>query len=336
MRRTTNLPTGLAALPRTIRKRLTEPERPEDGGWHKWMLTTAMAIMRFVSREEAIELIREHLPRSENRPTEVEEQVDAAVMYRESGQLNGSNRRQAPKFAMDADTPAKVLELAVGGINMELLRSLSPTANTADLPTAKVLRALFPGNPLICAGQYFHRASTQALSNFHPRYLSRCSFVVPNPMTALTGRTKFGQESARCETNVGPRWYGVVESDIKTVNPRWLPILEEAEAKGITAQDLGAATLLAVSDETGIPLTAVVHSGDVSLHGWFHLEGMSYDQQRRFYETSSQWGGDPATWIPHQWVRMPNGIRWREDENRSKPATEVAPQRLEYFNPDHK
>jgi hypothetical protein len=91
--------------------------------------------------------------------------------------------------------------------------------------------------------------------------------------------------------------------------------------------------LQAVSDETGIPLTAAVQSGGVSIHGWFYLEGTSFGYQQRFYETAAQWGGDPATWD------CINGFACRtvraggEDEFKSKPAEEVAPRRLEYFDP---
>jgi hypothetical protein len=128
--RTTQIPTGINALPVTIRERLINPEHPEDGGWHKWMLTTAMALLNFVDEEEAVSLIREHLPRDEHRPTEVEEQVHDAMRYRAYGQLGGSSRRRTPKFAIDRSSPARLLELVEGGINLEFLRSLSLNKST--------------------------------------------------------------------------------------------------------------------------------------------------------------------------------------------------------------
>jgi hypothetical protein len=152
-------------------------------------------------------------------------------------------------------------------------------------------------------------------------------------MTALTGITQRGRVSARSETNVGPRRWPVIEADPKSDNPLWAPVLTEAASLGISERDLGAALLLTVEEESGVPLTAVAHSGSVSEHGWFYGAKMSYDEQERLYRIGAKWGGDPATWTINQWVRMPNGTRWKEDEDRSRPATLIGPQRLEYFDP---
>jgi hypothetical protein len=152
-------------------------------------------------------------------------------------------------------------------------------------------------------------------------------------MTALTGITQQGRVSARSETNVGSRRWVVIEADIKQDNKLWAPVLTEATSLGISDQDLGAALLLTVSQVANVPLTAVVHSGSVSLHGWFYAANKSYTEQERLYQIGAHWGGDPATWTLNQWVRMPNGTRWKEDDNRGQPATLIGPQRLEYFNP---
>jgi hypothetical protein len=147
--------------------------------------------------------------------------------------------------------------------------------------------------------------------------------------------TNLGRESARSENNVGPRRWAVIEADPKPDNPLWAPILIEAENNGMTVHDLGAALLLAVSEESGVPLAAVVDSGSVSEHGWFYAANLNYAETERLYRIGAKWGGDPATWTLHQWVRMPNGTRWSEDPDRSRPATCIGPQRLEYFDPKY-
>jgi hypothetical protein len=225
--------------------------------------------------------------------------------------------------------------MAAAGIGIEHLRSRSPKHHRRDIASTGLLNILFPNDPLICAGQYFGRPFAVRLSEFHHRFLSRCSFVVPNPMTALTGMTQLGRESARSENNVGPRRWAVIEADPKPDNPLWAQILIEANNRGVSVHDLGAALLLAVSEESGVPLTAVVDSGSVSEHGWFYAANLNHAETERLYQIGAKWGGDPATWTLHQWVRMPNGSRWSEDPDRSRPATLVGPQRLQYFNPNN-
>jgi hypothetical protein len=328
--RTITLPSGVAALPPSARARLENSPYPGTGV-HFWLYATALAVLNFVSPDECVELLHEYIPRKPKPGNEVELQVAAALQTKESGQTISSKRR--PEFPIDPNSPRNILEIAAAGIGIEHLRSLSPERR--DIASADVLKILSPNDPLICAGQYFGRPFTARLSEFHPRFLSRCSFVVPNPMTALTGMTKLGRESARSENNVGPRRWAVIESYPKPDNPLWAPILIEAEKRGITVHDLGAALLLAVSEESGVPLTAVVDSGSVSEHGWFYTASLNYAETGRLYRIGAKWGGDPATWTLHQWVRMPNGTRWAEDADRSRPATLIGPQRLEYFNPNY-
>jgi hypothetical protein len=52
--------------------------------------------------------------------------------------------------------------------------------------------------------EYSGRPFTARLFKFHPRFLSRCSFVVPNPMTALSGMTQLAGERP-VRKNVDPR-----------------------------------------------------------------------------------------------------------------------------------
>jgi hypothetical protein len=330
MIRTIKLPTGIAALPPKVRARLEDAPYPGTGV-HYWIYSTALAMLNFISAEECVDLLHEHIPRTPKPYNEIEMQVQAALDMRESGQTVSTRRR--PEFPIDETSPSKVLEIARAGIGIEHLRNLDRKFVSLDIPAKEALEILFPHNPLICAGQFFGRPFTMRLSEFHPRFLSNCSFVVPNPMTALKGITQGGWESARSETNVGPRRWAVIEADIKSDNKLWAPILIEAASLGISQRDLGAALLLTVSKVTNVPLTAVVHSGSVSLHGWFYAVNMSYHQQEWLYRVGAHWGGDPATWTLNQWVRMPNGTRWKEDDDRARPATLIGPQRLEYFNP---
>lgn len=88
---------------------------------------------------------------------------------------------------------------------------------------------------------------------------------------------------------------------------------------GIGAADACAALLAHLAEYA--PLTLAVHSGGKSVHGWFYAAGRSDDQLRPFMAYAL--GADPATWSPHQFVRMPDGTR----ENGR-------PQAVYFFNPE--
>jgi hypothetical protein len=153
---------------------------------HFWLYATALAVLNFVSPDECVELLHEYIPRKPKPGNEVELQVAAALQTKESGQTVSFNRR--PEFPVDTNSPRNVLEIAAAGIGIEHLRSLSPERHHRDIASADVLKILFPNDPLICAGQYFGRPFTAHLSEFHPRFLSRCSFVVPNPKWLIRAR----------------------------------------------------------------------------------------------------------------------------------------------------
>jgi hypothetical protein len=113
-------------------------------------------------------------------------------------------------------------------------------------------------------------------------------FIVPSPMTSVTGKTQQGKESNRSLSNVGPRKYLVVEFDRGTVT-------EQA----VMIQWLGAYA----------PLVLIVHSGGKSLHAWFNCEGQAEGRLREFYAYAARLGADPATFCPVQLVRLPAGRR---------------------------
>ena len=48
---------------------------------------------------------------------------------------------------------------------------------------------------------------------------------------------------------------------------------------------------------------------------------MSYAETESLYRIGAKWGGDPATWTLHQWVRMPNGLRWATWIDHDRPLS---------------
>ncbi|MDG2285845.1 MAG: hypothetical protein P8N43_09990, partial [Alphaproteobacteria bacterium] len=67
-------------------------------------------------------------------------------------------------------------------------------------------------------------------------------------------------------------------------------------------------------------------SGGKSLHAWFFVEDMSYQDLIRLFSVACMLEADPKTWDVCGWVRMPGGNRYDE----GKPPVM---QRILFFNP---
>ena len=167
--------------------------------------------------------------------------------------------------------------------------------------TEALVDQLFPGNPLLCVGQSNSVFDTKPREAWREQ-LTGMQLIVPSPMSAITGITKDGKESAHTLSNTGPRRFLVIEFDSGTF-------------------DEHAALLWHLAQYA--PLVLAVHSGSKSLHGWFYCVGQPEDTLRRFMRYAVSLGADRATWTRSQFVRMPDGTR----DNGKR-------QKVFYFNPE--
>jgi hypothetical protein len=189
----------------------------------------------------------------------------------------------------------------------------------------RLIDALFPGDPLLCAGPSLKLVLTRPRSEWSG-FLGRQQFIVASEMTKRKGRTQDGTLSARSLENVGPRKFLVLEFDFveKDENGRdsdAAPMLRRLATKGVTVLDLCASIHARLAQVW--PLALVVHSGGKSLHGWYPCAGIDETVMHRFMRFAVSLGADPATWAPIQLVRMPGGVR---DNGKQ--------QRVLYFNPE--
>jgi hypothetical protein len=336
MTRNIKLPSGLDVLPKSVRERLENPPDP-GSGVHTWIFSMALSMANVgLDPDDAVKLLGEYIPREPTPGDEIERQIAAAYQLKDTGQLGHFKRR--PDFKFDPVKGSELLDLAKSGVNLQNLgevlsaaASKEAYANPNFISTQKVLEGLYPEDPLICAGQFFGRPYTRKLSSFHPEFLAACSLIVPNPMIAERGLTTLGRESPRSENNVGPRKYAVIEADIKADNPFWATQLKKAEAEGLSAKDLSAAMISLVAVSMEMAVKAVVFSGNVSLHGWLDVEKEPYARIESLYRTAISYGACLSTWTLHQWVRMPNGTRWKEDPDRIQPSVKIGAQPLLYY-----
>lgn len=163
-----------------------------------------------------------------------------------------------------------------------------PAPVLAGKPPEFFLELMFPGDPLLCIGSTAYAMDTRPLSEWQGM-LRPMQFLVPSPMTAVTGpRKQDGQESFHAESNTGPRKYLVTEFDGPS-KPQQMARIRSLEALG------------------GLELVAVVDSAGKSLHAFWRA--LDEPANRTFFERACKLGADERLWLRSQFARLPGGTR---------------------------
>jgi hypothetical protein len=150
------------------------------------------------------------------------------------------------------------------------------------------LEAMFPGDPLLCIGATTYAMDTRPLSEWQGM-LRSMQFVVPSPMTSVTGpRKQDGQESFHAESNTGPRKYLVTEFDGPS-KPQQMARIRSLEALG------------------GLELVAVIDSAGKSLHAYWRA--VDEGTNASFFTRACKLGADQRLWLRSQFARLPGGTR---------------------------
>ena len=208
----------------------------------------------------------------------------------------------------------KLIEYRVRhGIGLHDLWESSPVRFNSDcVHTEDIIDSLFPGNPwLCCAGQKQSQFATHRRQSWRGK-LSELAFIVPSPMTAKYGLTALGRRSQHSLAATGPRHYLIVELDFKRFNKRrqptpWTKLIDQWVKDDISVDDASSAILWRLAEFA--PLVLVVHSGNVSLHGWYRAISGDERTWKEFFRYAIELGADPVSWTPSQFVRMPDGLR---------------------------
>ena len=153
------------------------------------------------------------------------------------------------------------------------------------------LRCLFHPDHILCLGRSSSDFGAKMLKDWAEDEIMSASFVVPNPLRAMTGTTKNGTTSAHCRDATGPRRYIILESDA-----------------GLTI-DEQARLIEHVVIATKARLACVTNSGGKSLHGWIFVNGYTETQVSQLMNYAARIGFDPRLYLPEQFVRLPDGLR---------------------------
>lgn len=253
-------------------------EGPPEGGTHRWIFTAAAKLRHLFSQETCYNYLRKVVDAYVlHRPIPDREILEAVSrVYESSGDFPTS------RASIDwPDRKEHIIKVA--------LEEHDPVCDLEEKITAKeALPQLFWADELVCYGpNKFSSAVTDPVNL--AQFAEKMQFIVANPARALTGKTKEGKDSARCQGNVAFRRYLVTEFD-------------HMPDKADQARLL---TLLAKLRH----LVMVVDSGSKSLHGWFEAECAREGDCILFYGMATMLGADPTRWDVGGWVRMPGGVR---------------------------
>ncbi len=282
-------------LPVNLRRRLGLPPKSGDGV-HRWIFKAACILKEHYQQPLVFRVIREAVSECGRsvHDREISDAIAASDHPASQSQEGPPAFRSKPRWPeTDWAMVRKVVEDHpdaedfFGGI---------------ELNGWSVLQRLFPGNPLVCMGDDIRRMETKPLEAWRDSW-RKMQFVVPSPMNALTGVNQKGEKSNRCLDNTGKCRFAVVEFD---KHP----------------EDVQAA--IHAHLDSRLPLSAVVHSGGKSLHGWYYAENRTESELRLFMEHAVRLGADPATWPRCQAVRLPGGMR-------SNGVTQA----IRFFNPGY-
>jgi hypothetical protein len=135
-------------------------------------------------------------------------------------------------------------------------------------------------------------------------------FIVPNPFTSRTGRTKQGKRTNKSDGQVGGRRFVVIEFDFRAFE--WTMDIPRHEKLVCQARLHWHLSL-------EYPLCLLVYSGNESLHGWYATV-----RPVELMHDAAQLGADTRLWSLSQFTRMPWGVH----------ANGVT-QRVVFFNPSN-
>jgi hypothetical protein len=282
----------MKTLPAFIDEMLAAPPCAGEGV-HLWLFNVARNLHAHLPAVEIVTLIESRVQgcgRHVSRK-EIEDAVKNSIPC--AWQPNGRAAlvQSAAKWLVVNQEQRDAVIRDNGGL-ADLWELSRPRIDDNGQHTEEIIDALFPDNPLLCAGKSMSDFDTRPREDWRGE-LSKLQLIVPSPMTALSGKKKNpkpgeSEWSAHTLDNTGTRRFLICEFDKGTPDDHAALLLH-----------LGAFA----------PLVCAVHSGGKSLHGWFYVHGQPAAKVEKFFRHAVSLGADHMTWTRSQFVRMPDGTR---------------------------
>ncbi len=169
-----------------------EPCPPSGGGVHTWLLHAANRLRHDMSADQAAAWLRQET--ADCGRTVTEREIQAAL--RKAFSDARLSVTAPPRKRLE---PSPRLLAAVNYSNglAELWQASPWPCNVRPADSEYLVSALFPDDALVCCGTKINCAETKPLSEWKGK-LHTQQYIVPNPMSALTGKTQDGKVSKRC------------------------------------------------------------------------------------------------------------------------------------------
>jgi hypothetical protein len=273
-------------LPPFLQNLIAAPPRAGEGV-HDWLFRVARQLHAHLPAGEIVNLLESRVQdcgRHVSRK-EIEDAVKNSIPCAWQPSQH-TTLKPAAKWPVVNQEQREAIIRDNGGL-ADLWELSRPRIEDNGQHTEEIIDRLFPGNPLLCCGKSSQEFDTRPREAWRGQ-LSALQFIVPSPMSAVTGETKDGKESKHTLANTGARRFLICEFDTGTA-------------------DEHAALLLHLG--TFAPLVCAVHSGGKSLHGWFFVVSQPDVKVEKFFRYAVSLGADRATWTRSQFVRMPDGTR---------------------------
>lgn len=274
-------------LPPFLQDLLTAPPRAGEGV-HDWLFRVSRQLHVHLPAGEIVSLLKSrvancgrHVPHNE-----IVSAVQNSLVCAWQPRGNAAPVQSVAKWPGVNKEQREAIVRAGGGL-ADLWELSRPRIEDNAQHTEEIVDKLFPGNPFLCCGRSQSSFDTKPREDWRGK-ISALQFIVPSPMSAVSGTTKDGKESKHTLANTGARRFLICEFDTGT-------------------PDEHAALLLHLG--TFAPLICAVHSGGKSFHGWFYVHGQPDVKVEKFFRYAVSLGADRATWTRSQFVRMPDGTR---------------------------
>src|SRR5262249_42167054 len=155
-------------------------------GFHLWIFRAARALWKCGRSESDIRAFIENAAATCGRYVSAGE-IEDALRNSHASAIQCVRSRPQRSPSVDLKLREAIIK---SGKDLAELWETSPVRSEDNAPhTEEIIDQLFPGNPLLCVGSAKHDARTAPREEWRGR-LERLQFLVPNPMTAKTGRNK--------------------------------------------------------------------------------------------------------------------------------------------------
>ncbi|MDB6171212.1 MAG: hypothetical protein JWL59_523 [Chthoniobacteraceae bacterium] len=211
----------MRSLPPGIEAQIAKQPARGDG-LNLWIYKTALMLQGHRTPAEILEILTSATAGEPLQPNEIERAITRSARPGRDLLKVGSSQQHAVRQSRyvwpEYDPARREAVIATMGATVAVLQELSPES-TADAEA--ILDLLFPGDPLLCVGESKSRFATLSREELRGD-LSKLALIVPSPMTARTGLTQDGKESAHTLRATGLRRFLIVEHDKGTAGEQFL------------------------------------------------------------------------------------------------------------------